>query len=73
MWLCEPAFLKLKFVEVSYTVRKLITVENFKCADFLSNSVTLSIDKRVQYLPQQALQQQYTREYLLSFLNSLVT
>ena len=35
-------------------------VENFKCANFMSNSVTPSIDEIVQHLPQQAHQQQYT-------------
>ena len=39
-WLCEPAFLKVKFVKVINTVRKQNTVENFNCANFMSNSVT---------------------------------
>ena len=60
-WLREPTLLKVKLVKVPYTLRKSITVENFKFAHFMSNSVTPSIDESVR-LPQQALQQSDTQE-----------
>ena len=52
-WLCEPAFLKVKFVKVINTVRKQNTVENLKHLNFMSNYVTPSIDESVR-IPQQA-------------------
>ena len=63
--MCALAFLKVELEIVYCTVRKQIKVENFICANFLSNSLTPSIDEKVQRLPQQALQQQNTKEYPL--------
>ena len=51
-----------KIRHVFYNVRKQKTVENLKCANFMSISVTPSIDERVQRLPQQALQKSDTQE-----------
>ena len=57
-----------KIRHVIYNVRKQKTVENLKCANFMSISVIPSIDERVQRLPQQALQKSDTQESPMSII-----